>query len=60
MIVAGLILNFDFKYPEGKARPRNVRVDEWIFPEIGATLMVRQRVANPNLPVLAMEGSIED
>ncbi|WEW54698.1 heme-binding oxidoreductase [Emydomyces testavorans] len=43
MILGHLILDFDFKFPEGKGRPRNLNMDENIYPDPSATLLMRRR-----------------
>ncbi|KAF2191565.1 cytochrome P450 [Zopfia rhizophila CBS 207.26] len=43
MILARLLLEFEFKYPEGKSRPRNFYADENVFPDPWARLMMRKR-----------------
>jgi cytochrome P450 len=43
MLLARLISEFDFKYPEGKSLPRTLTADENLFLEPGAKLMMRRR-----------------
>ncbi|KAL0262791.1 hypothetical protein SLS55_001764 [Diplodia seriata] len=43
MILAHLLLNFDFAYPEGKGRPRNLSADENVYPDPEARLLMRRR-----------------
>ncbi|KAF2198781.1 putative cytochrome P450 [Delitschia confertaspora ATCC 74209] len=43
MILARLLLEFEFKYPEGKSRPKNFYADENVFPDPRARLMMRKR-----------------
>lgn len=43
MIVAALLLGYDMRYPEGKTRPRNITIDEHLFPARGANIMFRCR-----------------
>lgn len=38
-----LLLKYDFKYPAGKGRPRNIYSDENVFPDQEATLLMRER-----------------
>ena len=43
IIIARLLTVYDFKYPEGKGRPRNFTADENIYPDPKARLLVRKR-----------------
>ena len=43
MILAHLLLNFDFAYPEGVGRPRNLSADENVYPDPEARLLMRRR-----------------
>ncbi|EEP78020.1 conserved hypothetical protein [Uncinocarpus reesii 1704] len=43
MIIGHLILKFDFKFPEGQGRPRNLSIDENVYPDPSARLMMRRR-----------------
>ncbi|POS70322.1 hypothetical protein DHEL01_v211284 [Diaporthe helianthi] len=45
MLVARLLTEFDFKYPEGKSMPRTLSADENVFLDPKATLMMRKRKA---------------
>lgn len=47
MILAHLLLNFDFRYPEGQGRPRNLSADENIYPDPAARLQMRRREVGP-------------
>ncbi|KAI1470984.1 cytochrome P450 [Daldinia caldariorum] len=38
-----LLSEFEFRYPEGKARPENMYVDENVFPDPSATIMMRKK-----------------
>lgn len=42
-LLARLLTEFDFKYPEGKSMPRTLHADENVFPEPSAKLMMRKR-----------------
>ncbi|KFY24017.1 hypothetical protein V491_02323 [Pseudogymnoascus sp. VKM F-3775] len=42
-IVARLLVEFEFKYPEGKSRPRSIGLNEFSLPDPGARLMMRIR-----------------
>lgn len=46
VLIAHLIVNYDFKFPEGKGRPRNVAAHEYIFPDPEARLLIKER-SNP-------------
>ena len=43
MIIAHLILRYDFKYPEGKGRPANLNADEFLYPDPAARLLIKRR-----------------
>jgi len=43
LITAALLLHFDFRQIEGKSRPRNIMLDEFVFTAPGTNLMVRRR-----------------
>ena len=38
-----LLLNYDFKYPEGKSRPVKKTVDEFIFADPTVTVFIKKR-----------------
>ena len=42
-IVSRLLVEFEFKYPEGKSRPRSIGLNEFSLPDPGAKLMIRKR-----------------
>ncbi|KAI1309821.1 cytochrome P450 [Xylaria venustula] len=42
-LLARLLTEFDFKYPEGKSMPNTLHADENVFPEPSAKLMMRKR-----------------
>lgn len=51
MILARFLLDYDFKYPEGKGRPRNLTMDENVLPDPAATMLIRRRTGgNKNVP----------
>lgn len=37
------MLNYDLKYPKGKGRPVNKIVDEFIFADPTATVLIKKR-----------------
>ena len=43
MILARFLIGYEFKYPEGKSRPRNFFLEEYIIPDPRAKLMMRNR-----------------
>jgi len=43
MILVKMLSEFEFKYPEGKTRPRNFFADENVFVDPRARLMMRKR-----------------
>jgi cytochrome P450 len=43
MLMARLMLEFEFKYPEGKSRPKIMYADENVFMDPYAKIMMRKR-----------------
>ena len=43
MLLSHLLLEYEFKYPEGKGRPKNMTADENIYPDPSARLLIRKR-----------------
>lgn len=43
MIMARFLIGYELKYPEGKSRPRNFFLEEYIAPDPRAKLMMRNR-----------------
>ncbi|GME35460.1 cytochrome p450 monooxygenase [Neofusicoccum parvum] len=43
MLLAQLLLDYDFKYPQGQGRPINLSADDWLFPDPNARLLIRRR-----------------
>ncbi|KAF2787550.1 putative cytochrome P450 [Melanomma pulvis-pyrius CBS 109.77] len=43
MILARFLVGYEFKFPEGKERPRNFFLEEYIVPDPRAKLMMRNR-----------------
>lgn len=43
LILALLLLRYDFRYPDGQSRPRNLNADENVFPEMSARLLIKKR-----------------
>lgn len=43
MILARMLVEYEFKYPEGQGRPRNLTMDENVLPDPAARLLVRKR-----------------
>ena len=54
MITAALLIGFDWRQVEGKGRPRNVMLDEFVYPEPGTNLMVRRRKVRDGVPGLGV------
>ena len=54
MIVAALLIGFEFKQVNGEGRPRNIMLDEFVFPTPGACLMVRRRAVREGVPALGI------
>ncbi|MCJ1438191.1 hypothetical protein MMC27_007578 [Xylographa pallens] len=49
IILVRLIMDFDFKLPDGQGRPENLTAHEFIFPNPEATLFIRTRSAESRL-----------
>lgn len=43
MILGELLLDYDFKYPEGKSRPKNINADEFLYPDPHTRLLMKGR-----------------
>lgn len=43
LMLARLLYEFEFKFPDGKGRPRNMHINENIFTDQNATIMMRKR-----------------
>ena len=43
LILGSFLLNYELKYPEGKSRPVNKTMDEFVFADPAATLLLRNR-----------------
>jgi cytochrome P450 len=43
LVMKRLLSEFEFKFPDGKGRPKNFYADEKIFPDPRAKLMMRKR-----------------
>lgn len=43
LIMACFLHEFDFKFPEGKGQPRNMHINENVFADPTATVMMRRR-----------------
>lgn len=43
IILVRLIMDYDFKLPNGEGRPANLRAHEFIFPNPDGTLLIRRR-----------------
>jgi cytochrome P450 len=54
LITAALLLHFDFCQVEGKSRPHNIMLDEFVFTEPGTNLMVRRRTVRDGVGGLAV------
>lgn len=52
IILAHLLLNYDFKYPVGQTRPVNLSADENLYPDPSARLLMRRRADN-DIPAFA-------
>ncbi|KAI0425478.1 cytochrome P450 monooxygenase [Xylaria sp. FL1042] len=43
MILGSLLLDYEFKFPDGQGRPENMSADENIFPDPGKKVLLRRR-----------------
>lgn len=43
IILATMLLRYDFKYPDGKGRPVNMTADENVYPDPAARVLLRHR-----------------
>ncbi|KAM5449476.1 putative ent-kaurene monooxygenase [Microsporum audouinii] len=43
MVIAELLLRYEFKYPEGQGRPRTLSADENLYPDPSARVLMRRR-----------------
>ncbi|KAK2606336.1 hypothetical protein QQS21_003267 [Conoideocrella luteorostrata] len=43
LILSHLLLDYDFKYPDGTTRPKTICIDEVLFPDPSARLLMRKR-----------------
>jgi hypothetical protein len=61
ILFSHLFLKYDFKYPPGKSRPKNMYADENIFPDPTATLLMKKRDdIEPDVDtILAVGGDLE-
>ncbi|RHZ63614.1 cytochrome P450 [Aspergillus thermomutatus] len=50
IIMAHLLTDFEFKYPPGASRPRNLTADENLYPDPSARLLMRRRRATAAQP----------
>lgn len=55
IIMAHLLIEYEFQYPEGATRPRNLTADENLYPDPSARLLMRRRVAEPNTHAVDLE-----
>jgi len=46
IILVRLIMDYDWKLPEGQGRPENLRAHEFIFPNPDAEILVRKRTGS--------------
>jgi ent-kaurene oxidase len=42
LVLARLLLEYEFKYPDGQGRPRNLSVDEYCLPDPSAKLLIKK------------------
>ena len=46
VILAHVIMQYDFKYPPGKGRPENLNADEFMYPDPSARILIKRRPRN--------------
>lgn len=51
VILVKLIMDYDFKFPEGKSRPKNLVAHEFIFPNPEGELLIRARKESDRLEI---------
>lgn len=49
IILAHLLLRWDFRYPTGATRPKNLPADENLYPDPAARLEIRERKLEPDV-----------
>ncbi len=59
IIMAHLLMAYEFKYPPGQSRPKNLTADENMFPDPSARLMIRKRKDNLRSPFAKAEEKVE-
>lgn len=52
MLLAHLLVNFDWKLPDGSERPRNFTIDSDMYPDRKARLLVRRRKVEDQLQTI--------
>lgn len=51
IILVRLIMDYDYKFPDGKGRPENLKAHEFIFPNSEGELLMRRRSASERLAI---------
>ena len=51
IILVRLIMDYEYKFPEGKGRPENLKAHEFIFPNPEGELLMRRRSASEQLAI---------
>ncbi|KAL2038431.1 hypothetical protein N7G274_008770 [Stereocaulon virgatum] len=51
IILVRLIMDYEYKFPDGKGRPENVRAHEFIFPNPEGELLMRRRSTSERLAI---------
>ena len=59
IIMAHLLMAYEFKYPPGQSRPKNLTADENLYPDPSARLMIRKRKENPQSLVAVAGEEVE-
>lgn len=53
IILAHLILYYDFKLPDGKSRPENLCLHEYVFPDPKAEILFKEKCGEDPVPSFA-------
>ena len=51
IILVRLIMDYEYKFPDGKGRPENLKAHEFVFPNPEGELLMRRRSASERLTV---------
>lgn len=54
IILGHLLLNYDWKYPEGRVRPKNFTIDSDMYPDANARVLMRRRKVPASLEKMVL------